>query len=319
MATTPLLFRALHHLAESGYEPKTDSAFVLCRATNWSEPIARGTRHLDFIDFRSRLEYNVRVGCRQRMGWLVDRGGVEARVWDEEEGPPRWKLALFDVPRVQGEHFSPERHARWPVWPTPASHALAREMLIRKVGGAPHGGFVMPPKFPPEWGFGPPIVGPLAAWRAANPGALVANVWRRFDLVDADVVHLVGIKALQMSFCTNPGLTDAAFMHLHGLHTLWMSGCTQPSITDGAFAHLHGLRDLQMNACFQRTITDAAFMHLRGIQLLDMTTCFQSSITGATFNFLRGVKRLDMSGCSDAAIEAAFSLNLPVYAGDEWE
>jgi hypothetical protein len=78
--TTPHLFRALHHLAESGYTPEADSAFALCRATCWSEPIARGTRHLDFRHARSRLEYNVRVGCRQRMGWLVDRGGVEARV-----------------------------------------------------------------------------------------------------------------------------------------------------------------------------------------------------------------------------------------------
>ena len=101
--TTPLLFRALHHLADSGFTPEADSAFALTRATCWSEPIARGTRHLNCRFGRSRLEYTVRVGCRQRMGWLVDRGGVEARVWDEEGGAPRWKLALFDRPPVEGE------------------------------------------------------------------------------------------------------------------------------------------------------------------------------------------------------------------------
>ena len=95
--TTPALFRALHHLAGSGYTPEADSAFTLCRATCWSEPIARGARHLDFRFGRSRVEYNVRVGCRQRMGWLIDRGGVEARVWDEEGGAPR--------PPVRGEIF----------------------------------------------------------------------------------------------------------------------------------------------------------------------------------------------------------------------
>ena len=84
ITTPPLLFRALHRLAESGYNAEADSAFVLCCATQWCEPLARGTRHLDFRHGRSRLEYNVRVGCRQRMGWLVDRGGAEARVWDEE-------------------------------------------------------------------------------------------------------------------------------------------------------------------------------------------------------------------------------------------
>jgi hypothetical protein len=95
-------------------------------------------------------------------------------------------------------------------------------MLISKVGGALHGGFVMPPMVDSDYGFGPRIVGPLAAWRAAHPDTLVANAAGRVDLTDADFVHLVGIKALNMVRCTNPGLTDAAFVHLRGLHTLWM-------------------------------------------------------------------------------------------------
>ena len=311
--TTPLLFRALHHLAISGFAPEADSTFTLCRATLWSEPVARGARHLDFRYGRSRVEYNVRVGCRQRMGWLIDRGGVEARVWDEEGGgAPRWKLALFDRPPVGGEFYYNELRTHWPVWPVPASHNLAREMLISKVGGAPHEGFVMPPMVYPDYGFGPPIVGPLAAWRAANPDALVANVRVRADLVDADFVHLAGIKALRMGRCTNPGLTDAAFMHLRGLHTLWMGRCKQASITDAAFAHLHGLHTLYMFGCDQSTITDAAFMHLRGMQVLDMRLCNQATITGATFAHLRGARVLHMGGCSPAAIAAARALGLPV-------
>ena len=241
MAASPIappLLRALHHLADSGFAPEADSAFTLCRATCWSEPIARGARHLDFRCGRSRLEYNVKVGCRQRMGWLVDRGGVEARVWDEEGGAPRWKLALFDP--------HPHRVLHWPVWPVPAAHAPALQMLISKVGGAPNGGFVMPSTDDDNFIFGPPIEGPLGAWRAANPDALVANVYRRDDLVDADFVLLKGIKALNMSLCSNPGLTDAAFVHLRGLHTLWMAGCDQASITDAAFVHLEGLHTLWM-------------------------------------------------------------------------
>ena len=306
---SPLLIRALHHLADSGFAPEADSAFALCRATCWSEPVARGARHLDFRHGRSRVEYNVRVGCRQRMGWLIDRGGVEARVWDEERGgAPRWKLALFDRPPLG----DPDLRAHWPVWPAPASHALAREMLISKVGGAPHGSFVMPPMLFPDWGFGPPIVGPLAAWRAAHPDALVANVYERADLMDADFMHLAGIKALNIGRCTNPGLTDAAFVHLRGMHTLLMYDCNQASITDAAFAHLHGLHTLDMASCNQLTITDAAFTHLRGIQVLEMQRCNLAIITGATFAHLRGVRVLYMRDCSPAAIAAARALGLPV-------
>ena len=311
--TTPPLFRALHHLAVSGFAPEVDSAFSLCCAACWSEPIARGARHLDFRHGRSRVEYNVRVGCRQRMGWLIDRGGVEARVWDEEGGDaPRWKLVLFDRPLVMGGYYFMQLRCHWPMWPAPGSHALAREMLISKVGGAPHGGFVMPPMVPPYCGFGPCIVGPLAAWRAANPDALVANVEWRSDLMDADFVHLAGIKALWMAGCTNPGLTDAAFVHLRGLHTLWMHYCNQASITDAAFAHLHGLHTLGMASCNQPTITDAAFTHLRGIQVLQLGSCNQATITGATFAHLRGVRVLYMFNCSPAVIAAARALGLSV-------
>ena len=312
--TTPLLFRALHHLADSDFMPEADSAFALCRATCWSEPLARGTRHLDFRFGRSRLEYNVRVGCRQRMGWLVDRGGVEARVWDEEGGAPRWKLALFDRPHVEDEIYFEELRPHWPVWPAPTLHASALEMLIFKVGGVPHGGFVMQPMVHPDGGFGPPLLGPLAAWRAANSDALVANVRGRVDFTDVDFVHLAGIKALHLGGCTNPGLTDAAFAHLRGLHTLRMYNCNQASITDAAFAHLHGLHTLWMGGCKQSTITDAAFTHLRGIQVLDMQDCDQAAITGATLARLRGVRALYMDGCTPAAIAAARALGLPVMA-----
>ena len=298
-APSPHLFRALHHLAESGYEPEADSAFALCRAANWSEPLARGTRHLDFRHGRSRLEYHVMEGAFQRVGWLIDRGGVEARVWDEEGGAPRWKLALFET--------SPAKAVASDV-----PRSTARAMLVRKVGGAPHGGFVRPPLVGPTNGFGPPIVGPLAAWRAAHPGALVANVQGRHDLVDADFTHLAGIKALNMTLCNNPGLSDAAFVHLRGLHTLWMTGCDQGTITDAAFAHLHGLHSLFMPHCNQGTITDAAFPHLRGVQLLSMRGCDQPAVTGATFASLRGVRLLFTHACGSATIAAAKALGLPV-------
>jgi len=146
--------------------------------------------------------------------------------------------------------------------------------------------------------FGPVIQGSLAQWRAANPGALVANVAHRVDLTDADFVHFRGIRALSMWGCTQEGITDAAFEHLKGIHTLHMGGCSQAGITSAAFAHLRGIHTLDMSGCTQRTITDAAFAHLGGINTLTMNGCIQDTITDAAFAKLAGIHSLRMDGRS---------------------
>ena len=93
--------------------------------------------------------------------------------------------------------------------------------------------------------FGPRIESPLADWHAANPGAEVANVYRREDLRDADFVHLVGLKAVKMRYCN--GITDAGLAHLAGIHTLDLSECI--GITDAGLAHLAGIHTLDMTWC----------------------------------------------------------------------
>jgi hypothetical protein len=107
------------------------------------------------------------------------------------------------------------------------------------------GPFVMPTHPDGRPDFGPVIVGPLAAWRAAHPDARVANVSGRRDLTDADFAHLAWLRAVDMSGCS--GITDAAFAHLAGIHTLNMSRCWQATITDAAFAHLAGIHTLVMS------------------------------------------------------------------------
>ena len=168
--------------------------------------------------------------------------------------------------------------------------------------------FVMPLTASGEPDFGPCIRGSLQEWRTRNPNALVANVTWRADISDKDFLYLRGLKALNMSGCSQAGITDAAFAYLRGIHTLDMSSCRQTGITDGAFMHLHGIRTLDMSYCNQAGITDAAFMHLRGIHTLDMSRCYQESITDAAFAYLRGIHTLDMSGCRQEGItDAAFA------------
>ncbi len=67
--------------------------------------------------------------------------------------------------------------------------------------------------------FGPVVRGSLAAWRAANPVALVANVSERMDLTNSDLVSLCGLRALSMNW-VQEGITDAALFHLRRIHTL---------------------------------------------------------------------------------------------------
>jgi len=143
------------------------------------------------------------------------------------------------------------------------------------------------------------IKGSVADWRACFPRARWANVsdrgagYCRVPVEDADFVHFVGLRRLDMSNCR--GITDAAFAHLKGIHTLTMSLCSQATITDAAFVHLKGIHTLNMAFCDQAAITDAVFVHLKGIHSLSLYHCTQ--LTNAVFTHLKGVKRLNIGYC----------------------
>ena len=86
-------------------------------------------------------------------------------------------------------------------------------------------------------------------WRASFPRATKANIsvklisfpQRHNAFIDADFVHFEGLHSLDMTGCSQAGITDAAFAHLKGIHTLNMSDCRQAGITDAAFTHLKGI------------------------------------------------------------------------------
>lgn len=289
------LARALTLAADAGFDAEAHSGTHLCAATRHSAPLARATHLVSYAHGRCPLEYCIKIANQHRAAWLMDRCGAQALAWDpppaHQSEPPRWRLQLFEVPPLDGDFYFELRRAHWPLWPAPEGAALARAMLAEKAGGAPHGGFVMPPQVEPEHGFGPRIVGPIEAWRAANPSALAANVWGRADLADDDFAHFTGVRAL------------------------WMSDCNQAAVTDAAFVHLRGIHTLDMRFCDQATITVAALTHLRGIHTLDMRDCYKVGSgegLGVAFAGLRGVRLLLMRGCSDAVIAAARVAGLPV-------
>ena len=121
----------------------------------------------------------------------------------------------------------------------------------------------------------------VGRWRTCFPHARKANISRVYSIVDADFAHFEGIHTLDMSHCSQAGITDGAFVHLTGIHTLDMSWCVQAGITDAAFVHLKGIHTLDMACCRQAGITDAAFVHLKGLHTLDIRACDQPGITPA--------------------------------------
>jgi hypothetical protein len=72
-----------------------------------------------------------------------------------------------------------------------------------------------------EYNSDKPIRGSLKNWRKTFPNALRANLSGRRDLTDSDFQYLVGIKYLDISYCSS--ISDAAFKYLEGIHTLNMS------------------------------------------------------------------------------------------------
>jgi hypothetical protein len=171
------------------------------------------------------------------------------------------------------------------------------------------------------------IKGFIAQWRACFPRARGANVgqrgWGRWEnpngrltaVVDGDFVHFVGLRVLNITWCTQ--VTDAAFVHLRGIERLNMS-CNNLAITDAAFVHLRGTKELDMSSCNQATITDAAFAHLVGIQRLSIYGFDQATITDAAFMHLRGNKVLNMSLCRQLT-DAAFEHLKGIYTLFMWE
>ena len=102
--------------------------------------------------------------------------------------------------------------------------------------------------------------GQRGAWRACFPWAKGANVGQS-----------AGTDSLRNPYGRCTTVVDAYFVHLVGLRALNMSWCTQ--VTDAAFAHLQGIKSLDMSCCSQLTITDAALANLRGIHTLGLHDC----------------------------------------------
>jgi hypothetical protein len=127
-----------------------------------------------------------------------------------------------------------------------------------------------------------PIGVSLRLYREYFPHARTANVSGRYDLDDADFVHLRGLTTVNIS----------QHRHVRG------SPFPKASFSDIGFQHLRGVRKLIMMCADMSRITDRGFESLRGIEELDMYECDDPRITGQALVNLRGIRKLNTLHCN---------------------
>ena len=250
MLANEALARGCSLASQAGW-PEMEGGAALCRPVRNAPARLQGVAGVAHRARRSRLEFHVKAGNAGEVARLMDEGGEAAWLGWAPAAPAggggggggsggglwrawcmRWPL--FDLPCEKVRHD-------WPVWPPQGHDAAAEALRLR----APEGERLWPVALPTdEFGdsdFGPRIMGSLAAWRAANPDAEVADVSRREDLTNADFAHLAGVKALRMHGCT--GITDAGLAHLPG------DGCFYGLIAPGRRPACGGGETVKVRAC----------------------------------------------------------------------
>ena len=127
------------------------------------------------------------------------------------------------------------------------------------------------------------VTGPLAAWRASFPRARRVRISDRHDLADADLAHVRGVQAVDLSYSGRSGLPDALDTRLGA-----------PWLTDAALAHLAGVAELDLSGT--RCFSPASLAHVRGVRKLGLFEC-TGVLHGAMvsgLSLVAGVKVLDV-------------------------
>jgi hypothetical protein len=85
----------------------------------------------------------------------------------------------------------------------------------------------------------------------------------RTHVTDAGLVHLQGLKQLQSLWLDNTHVTDAGLVHLQGLKQLRVLGLDSTHVTDAGLAHLQGLTQLQWLGLRNKQVTDTGVKKLQ--------------------------------------------------------
>ncbi len=87
-------------------------------------------------------------------------------------------------------------------------------------------------------------------------------------ITDAQLVHLEGLKNLEIALIVEPQITDAGLVHLRGLTNLKELWLISNRISDAGLVNLKGLTNLEVLTISSEEITDAGTEHLEHLPKL---------------------------------------------------
>ena len=141
--------------------------------------------------------------------------------------------------------------------------------------------------------------------------------WSRFHVIrlrtgitDEQLVHFIGVKKINLSFCSK--ITDKGLAHLKDVIYINLRGCSL--ITDAGLAHLAEVEEIGLTDCL--LITDAGLAHLKDVKNINLTGC--SKITDVGLAHLKDVISIILSGCkkiTDAGLVHLEGVNKIVLYG----
>ena len=101
----------------------------------------------------------------------------------------------------------------------------------------------------------------------------------RTEVTDAGLVHLKGMRSLEVVDLRCTQVSDAGLVHLKGLTSLEVLYVNNTKITDAGLEHLKGLSSLEGLSLLGTQVTDAGLEHLKGLSSLEWMNLCNTQVT----------------------------------------
>ena len=126
----------------------------------------------------------------------------------------------------------------------------------------------------------------------------------RTEVTDAGLVHLKGMRSLEVVDLRCTQVSDAGLVHLKGMRSLEVVDLRSTQVSDAGLVHLKGLTSLEVLYVNNTKITDAGLEHLKGLSSLEGLSLLGTQVTDAGLEHLKGLSSLEwMNLCNTQVTE----------------
>jgi hypothetical protein len=126
-----------------------------------------------------------------------------------------------------------------------------------------------------------------ARLRRDDAGRIIEVDLGERSTIDAELVHLVGLRAIEEINLHRTKITGVGLVHLKGLTTLKRAFFSDTAVDDEGVAYLKGLQNLNLVGLSGTRITDRGLKHLTGLKNLSSLFAIGTLITEAGVTRLR--------------------------------